>query len=249
MLFSYSYIKKSFREFLFERTKTCSLSHCRCNSYNSCIFFCQLYKMISHYFRIGRTDGFFYNFACFRVKWSYSMELSRCFLSIFISFSLLCNYVYKDRFIKTFSPVENIYKIGNIMTVYRSEICEPKFFEKYTAFFDNGIFYIVFKTCQSSCYSTAYATAGPDGIFYKLLCTQISLRCSKGSKMSGYAAYIFRNGHTVIIKNNNYFGLGCSNVIQCLICHSTGERSIADYSNHLIIITVYFSCTCHTCRS
>ena len=92
--------------------------------------------------------------------------------------------MYQDRFIKASGSFHYINKIRNIVTVHRSEISESQFLEKHTAFPENRVLDIIFKSCKAVGYCISQAAAITDIVLYKSLCTQISLRSSKGSEMS-----------------------------------------------------------------
>ena len=61
---------------------------------------------------------------------------------------------------------------------------------------------------------------------------------------AGHTAHIFRNGHVVVIENNNKIPFQTGSIVQRLISHAASQRTISDYGYHMLVTVLQIS-GCH----
>ena len=81
-------------------------------------------------------------------------------------------------------------------------------------------------------------------LLYTSLKIRVSFIGSKSVQILGHTAHIFRNGHVVVIENNNKIPFQTGSIVQRLISHAASQRTISDYGYHMLVTVLQIS-GCH----
>ena len=79
-------------------------------------------------------------------------------------------------------------------------------------------------------------------IFHTFLQPCISLCRTQSIEILGHSSHIFRNGHIIIVEDNDKITFQSACIVQCLVCHSSGHRTVSDDRNHTVGSALKFSC-------
>ena len=73
-------------------------------------------------------------------------------------------------------------------------------------------------------------------IFHGIFQVGIGPGSAQLSEITGHSTDIFGNRHMVIVKHDDEIRLHLRSIIQCFICHSSGQGSVPDDRDHIIIL-------------
>ncbi|MNC49183.1 hypothetical protein D3C75_983410 [compost metagenome] len=134
------------------------------------------------------------------------------------------------------------------MAVNRTQISEAQFLKEYTG--DHHIFKTVLKLLGCLGQLSANCRNSSQQSFNFIFRTQIMAVRTDLAQIIVHCPYIRSDGHFVIIQNDHQLAAFMANMIQCFKSHPSGQGTIADYSDNLVVLSFEVTGHGHThcCR-
>ena len=127
---------------------------------------------------------------------------------------------------------EDLRHLGNVMPVYRTDILDPQIFEEHPR--DNDLLDAVLCIADAVDHPVAVYRDLVERVFHTALQVRIGVGRAQTAQVNRKAAHIFRDGHFVVIENNNEIGLELRRVVQRLIRHAAGKRTVPDHGDNAV---------------
>ena len=127
---------------------------------------------------------------------------------------------------------------GRIVSVHGAQIGDPHILEHHAR--DHQLLQAVLGPADAR-HHRLPVPGITDGVVNAVLHVQIGVGSADVVQIFGNAPHIFRNGHVVVVQDDDEIGLQPGGVVQRLIGHPAGQGAVPDHGNHRIILSLQVS--------
>ena len=233
MLFRNPHIKKPVRIGVAEPFQARAIRHGRRDGHNLVISLPQLHHDGGENIRVVGLHFLFQRHARLHVKGLRPMKTGRMPFRRRISLPLFGEHMDENRVLSALRFPDHPHERRRIVSVHRSQIGHAHILEQHAR--NHQLLQAVLRPPDSG-HNRIPVFGVADGVINAVLHIQIGVGGADIAQIFGNAAHIFRNGHVVVIQNDDEIGFQPCRVVQRLICHSSGQGAVSDHGNHRVVL-------------
>ena len=150
-----------------------------------------------------------------------------------IALALFGEHMDEHRVLSALCLPDHAHKRCRIVSVHRPQIGHAHILKEHTR--DHQLLQAVLRPSDSGHHRISVFGVA-DGVVNAVLHIQIGVGGTDVVQILGNAAHIFRNGHVVVIQDDNEIGFQPRRIVQRLIGHSPGQGTVSDHGYHRIVL-------------
>ena len=174
------------------------------------------------------------------------MENIRSLLSLFVAMSLLRQHMNDHRAVVFLGPLQRVLQRGNVVAVDGAEIVKAQRLKE-ALVHKNGLDRILHPQHRPAERRTDHRDTSKT-LLHHLFRAGPALADPQIGQVLTQRTHVGRNGHFIIVQNQNQLGFAVARVVQRLIAHTAGQGPIAHQRHHMIVLSLKVPCPCQSQR-
>ena len=152
-----------------------------------------------------------------------------------IALALFGEHMDEHRVLSALRLPDHTHERSRVVSVHRPQIGDSHILKEHAG--DHQLLQAVLRLPDSGHHRISVFGVA-DGVIDTVLHIQIGVGSTDIVQILGNAAHIFRNGHVVVVQNDDEIGFQPCCVVQRLIGHSTGQGAVSDHGNHRVVLSL-----------
>ena len=165
------------------------------------------------------------------------MEFAGVFFGGFITLALLGNHMQKRGTIGLKTHAQRALERGDIVTGNGRRARDAELFEEHLARNDH-LFEGIFRVAAQIDQTAAKRTACLEHALHRIARTRVFAARTLFAQITSERTYVARDGHLVVVQNNDHGRLQLAQLIEGLKRHAARKRCIADDGNDFLIAAI-----------
>ena len=171
------------------------------------------------------------------VIWRNAMELAGVLFGGTVALALLGNHVQKRGAIGLEAHAQRALERGNVVAGDRGRARDAELFEEHFARNDH-LFERIFRVAAQIDQAAAKRTACLERALHRIARTRVFAARALFAQITSERAHIARNGHLVVVQNNDHGRLQLAQLIEGLKRHAARKRRVANDGDDFLIAAV-----------
>ena len=242
VLFRDAHIKHAVGEFMGEDIKACAAIHRGGNADDFIVLLGLFDQALGEHLSVARHVGFWFELvACDHVEFGNAVHFVCAAFGRGVAFAFFSDNVQQDRAFVIVADIAQDRQQGiHVVTVYRADIVKAQLFKECSeshrmarSFFGAG------------CHAFKWRGQHIHGALGGFAGAYVRFGGYEAAKIFAHRADGGRDGHVVIVQNDQHTAIHGACVVHGFVCHACGNRTVTDDGDHVIVFAREITCDRH----